>query len=295
MIKSRSSRIRLLTCVVALGGVASVPTVVKAGPVGIPFPFFTPIAECGKVGVVGSWLPDVDECKVWFSSSGSPFLVAGIDAFEVGDEVFVEGLICNTCLTTCFAGAILNATVTEGCSSAASKEGVPTIRRLDNELELFNQTEGQDFLLTDVQFGIEGDSIVITQAGVDYEQPVTYETNAREVAAESVIIDGTQMNDAAADNKLLRSDADEENANQSQDDFSKDSTELETVSQLEASVPTGELPASKGGFGFDCSTCVESFCGGTMHCTLVDCDVFCNYACTWVICDPGIIEPPVGP
>jgi len=52
---------------------------------------------------------------------------------------------------------------------------------------------------------------------------------------------------------------------------------------------------NKGGFTFDCSTCLDSFCGGTMYCQLVDCDVWCNYACTWVICDPDLIEPPVGP
>lgn len=80
----------------------------------IIFPF-PPIAECGRVGTVGSWIdidgdPNTeDTCKVWFAESGGAYLVAGIEDFEVGDEVFVEGQICTTCLTTCFAGAILNA------------------------------------------------------------------------------------------------------------------------------------------------------------------------------------------
>lgn len=84
--------------------------------IAIPFPFFTPISECGTVGFVKSAIDDND-CKVWFADSGGAFLVAGIDGFDKGDRVFVDGLICNTCLTTCFAGAILNAVVIPDCPS----------------------------------------------------------------------------------------------------------------------------------------------------------------------------------
>lgn len=82
----------------------------------IVFPFFIPIAECGTVGTVPSFLDldndgELDECTAWISDTQGAFLVAGLENFSVGDRVFVQGLICTTCLTTCAAGAIFNATL----------------------------------------------------------------------------------------------------------------------------------------------------------------------------------------
>lgn len=77
----------------------------------IPFPFFTPIADCGTVGTVPNFYGEED-CLAWFpDNSPGAYLVGGLDAFEVGDHIWVEGDICNTCLTTCAAGAIFNATI----------------------------------------------------------------------------------------------------------------------------------------------------------------------------------------
>ncbi len=85
------------------------------------FPFlFPPIAGCGTVGIVESFYDFdgdgyLDECLVWFADKGGAFLVAGLENFSVGDRVFVTGLNCTTCLTTCPAGAILFGNVTAGC------------------------------------------------------------------------------------------------------------------------------------------------------------------------------------
>ena len=56
-----------------------------------------------------------------------------------------------------------------------------------------------------------------------------------------------------------------------------------TTSDTEAGFPPKGDP-------FDCSLCEEAFCAGTAYCRLVDCVNFCDYACTWVICDPDILE-----
>lgn len=79
-----------------------------------PFPFFTPITDCGTIDTVPGFY-DVDgdgqpdDCTVWIADSGGAFIFNGVDSFNDGDRVFVDGLICNTCLTTCPAGAILSA------------------------------------------------------------------------------------------------------------------------------------------------------------------------------------------
>lgn len=80
-------------------------------PIGYPF------ADCGTVGVADSWLntdgSGEGTCLAWFPDSGDgwAFLVSGLDAFEIGDRVYVDGLICDICLTTCFAGAMLDTTI----------------------------------------------------------------------------------------------------------------------------------------------------------------------------------------
>lgn len=112
--------IRSVSLLVAIGVIFATLGIVaghaqKAEAQIIPFPFFTPIAECGTVITVPSVFPPETECIVWKADSGGAYIVSGIEAFDIGDRVFVDGLVCNTCLTTCFAGAILNATITDPC------------------------------------------------------------------------------------------------------------------------------------------------------------------------------------
>jgi len=85
------------------------------GQVFFPFPFFTPIADCGTIDWAQGFYDfdgdgEPDDCLAWFADSGGAYIMAGLDAFDVGDRVFVEGDICNTCLTTCAAGAIFSPT-----------------------------------------------------------------------------------------------------------------------------------------------------------------------------------------
>lgn len=104
-------------------GMAGATLMLLAAPIGqnsaeayfvSPFPFFTPIADCGTVGLVPDLLNEGEYCTAWFpDKSPGAYLVGGLDDYDVGDEVFVEGLICNTCLTTCAAGAILNAQLSD--------------------------------------------------------------------------------------------------------------------------------------------------------------------------------------
>jgi len=86
----------------------------------IPVPIGIPIASCGTVGVVPSVIDTDgngqldDYCKVWLADSPKgAFLVAGIGRAARGARLNVQGLICLTCLTTCQAGAILNAKVSQ--------------------------------------------------------------------------------------------------------------------------------------------------------------------------------------
>ncbi len=86
----------------------------------LPVPFFFPIAECGTVVLVDQTFPWPDGdpeggCLAWEADSGGAYLVGGLEAFNVGDRIFVEGQNCFTCLTTCAAGAILNAEIS-ACS-----------------------------------------------------------------------------------------------------------------------------------------------------------------------------------
>jgi hypothetical protein len=79
-----------------------------------PVPFGFPIAECGTVVLVNSTFPPDDgtnDCKAWQADSGGAYLVDGIDSLPVGTRVFVNGTICNFCLTTCQAGAILDSSL----------------------------------------------------------------------------------------------------------------------------------------------------------------------------------------
>ncbi|MCA9282062.1 MAG: hypothetical protein KDA30_08490 [Phycisphaerales bacterium] len=83
----------------------------------VVIPIGYPIAECGTVGLADSWLNDDGSgegtCLAWYSdSTGWAYLVSGLDLFQVGDRVFVEGIVCDNCLTTCFASAILDSTIT---------------------------------------------------------------------------------------------------------------------------------------------------------------------------------------
>lgn len=114
------SRSRVLWLALLL--VVAFPVVTPDADAQIVLPFlFPPIADCGTVGVVPSFYDFdgdglLDPCKVWFpDSGGGAYLVGGLDAYDEGDRVFVEGQICLTCLTTCPAGAILFATITPDC------------------------------------------------------------------------------------------------------------------------------------------------------------------------------------
>lgn len=112
---------QLLVCSILAFLLIGAPGLIQkadAGVVSIPI-LFPPISECGTVDVVPSTFPFPDDdpenvCIVWRAdSNNAAFLVSGIESFEVGDRVFVEGQICLFCLTTCQAGAILNSTVSE--------------------------------------------------------------------------------------------------------------------------------------------------------------------------------------
>lgn len=79
-------------------------------------PFFTPIADCGTVDIAQGFYDfdgdgEPDSCVAWYADSGGAYLLDGLDNYNVGDRIFVEGLVCNTCLTTCAAGAIFDATI----------------------------------------------------------------------------------------------------------------------------------------------------------------------------------------
>lgn len=84
----------------------------------ISLPIGYPIADCGTVGLVDSFIPfpggePQGGCLAWFpDNSPGAYIVAGLDAFNVGDRVFVTGLICSNCLTSCAAGAILDGQIT---------------------------------------------------------------------------------------------------------------------------------------------------------------------------------------
>lgn len=81
-----------------------------------PVPFETPIAECGTVVTVPSWYDTGDnDCVAWLADSGGAYLVDGIESMPIGTRVFVDGMICNFCHTTCQAGAILDSTLS-ACS-----------------------------------------------------------------------------------------------------------------------------------------------------------------------------------
>lgn len=81
-------------------------------PIGYPF------ADCGTIGIADSWLntdgSGEGTCIAWFpdSGNGSALILSGLEQFEIGDRIYVEGLVCNICLTTCFAGAMFDTTIT---------------------------------------------------------------------------------------------------------------------------------------------------------------------------------------
>lgn len=280
---------------VALVSAFSAASVTRAQIV-IPFPFFTPISECGKVGFVPSTFFEGELCKVWFAQSGGAFLVAGLEPFDEGDEVFVDGLICNTCLTTCLAGAIFNATVTAGCDSGR-QAAISADIVVPNEANLYELTGGEDFFLTNVEFGIIEDQVVITQAGVNSEEPRTFNLEAHDVQVATQAVFTADQGLGVSNEHAAVTEATVAGIEQGTGDTEFVSTvgegvllPVEGAAAPLATEPTGAIKPP-----FDCSTCLESFCGGTLHCVLVDCDTFCEYACTWVICDPNEIPGPIGP
>lgn len=97
----------------------------------ISIPIGFPIAECGTVGLADSWF-NVDgsgegTCLAWFAdSTGWAYLVSGLDQFQIGDLLFVEGIACDNCLTTCFASAVLDSTITP-CAPAEPKMDAATL------------------------------------------------------------------------------------------------------------------------------------------------------------------------
>lgn len=80
-------------------------------------PIGFPLADCGTVGVADSWLNEgagEGTCLAWFPDSGDgwAFIFSGLDKFNIGDRLYVEGTVCDICLTTCFAGAMFDVTIT---------------------------------------------------------------------------------------------------------------------------------------------------------------------------------------
>lgn len=80
-------------------------------------PFYEPIADCGTIGFAAGYYDfdgdgENEDCLAWFADSGGAYFFNGIDVYNPGDRVYVEGDVCLFCDTTCAAGAIENA-----CSS----------------------------------------------------------------------------------------------------------------------------------------------------------------------------------
>lgn len=273
-----SSAVRKPLVLVALAAVFSAPGVARA-QIFIPFPFFTPIAECGKVGFVPSTFFEGEECKVWFAGSGGAYIVAGLEPFDEGDEVFVDGLICNTCLTTCLAGAIFNATVTPGCDGRTPAAAGGNIV-LPNEAELHALTGAEDFFLTGVEFGVLDEQVVITRAGVNFDEPRTFNKAAFAVQSDApIMVPADGRVEATLDHGAVTPAAGPVGpAGISRADDAVSASGIAGATEPQSAAAGPKPP-------FDCSSCLGSFCGGTLHCVLVDCDTYCNYVCTWVICE----------
>lgn len=72
--------------------------------------FFFPIDDCGTVAAFSTVDQDGSvevQCLYWKADSGGSYTFGGIDVYEVGDRVHVNGQICFVCLSTCPAGTPL--------------------------------------------------------------------------------------------------------------------------------------------------------------------------------------------
>lgn len=111
----RMTGVGAIGCAAMLATPSDTNSASAAKSVIVPIGF--PIAGCGTVGYADSWLNSDGSgegvCLAWFSDSdGAAYIMSGLDNFQPGDRLHVEGLVCNICLTTCWASAIFDAVIT---------------------------------------------------------------------------------------------------------------------------------------------------------------------------------------